>query len=77
MSYPKPLSTKSLIRRYNDAGITENQVRFLKKFFTASANLYGAITAEEAWVVYRELSSKMATEPLRKREMYDALGVLR
>jgi len=77
MSYPKPLSEKSLIRRYNDAGITENQVSFLKKFFAASANLYGAITAEEAWNVYSELSSKTETVPLRKREMYDALGILR
>ncbi len=77
MSYPKPLSEKSVNRLYNEAGITEKQIVFLRSFFTACANLYGVIVAEEAWDVYRELSSKTETVRLHRKDMYAALGVLR
>jgi len=77
MSYPKPLSEKSISRLYNEAGITEKQIVFLRRFFTACANLYGVIMAEDAWDVYRELSSKTETVRLHRKDMYAALGVLR
>ena len=77
MPYPKPLSEKSLKRLYSEAGISEEQASFLRDFFTACANLYGAIMAEDAWDVYRELSSKTETVFMHRRDMYAALGVLR
>lgn len=77
MSYPKPLSEKSLCRLYAEAGLNEGQIRFLHDFFAACANLYGVITAEDAWDVYRELSTKAETPKLHRRDMYAALGILR
>jgi len=77
MPYPKPLTKKTLTRQYNEAGITEEQVCFLKDFFTACANLYGVIVAQEAWDVYRELSTKTETVLIHRKDMYAALGILR
>lgn len=77
MSYPKPLSEKNIYHLYNEAHITEKQAVFLRSFFTACANLYGVIMAEDAWDVYRELSTKTETVRLRRKDMYAALGVLR
>lgn len=77
MSYPKPLTERSLSKRYSEAGITEKQIHFLKDFFTAATNLYGVFTAKEAWDVYKELSEKTDVVSLRKKDMYTALGILR
>ncbi len=77
MSYPKPLSEKSLARLYEEAGLKEEQIAFLRTFFSACANLYGVIPSEDAWDVYRELSTKAETVLLHRRELYQALGILR
>ncbi len=77
MPYPKPLSEKSIARLYGEAGLEEKQIEFLRTFFSACANLYGAILAVDAWDVYRELSAKTVTVPLRRRDMYVALGIMR
>lgn len=47
MSYPKPLSEKSLRRLYGECGLSDQKVIFLRTFFEACANLYGVIVAEE------------------------------
>ena len=77
MSYPKPLSEKGLNRLYTEARLNEKSIRFLHDFFAACANLYGVIPAEEAWGVYRELSSKTETPRLHRKDIYAALGILR
>lgn len=77
MSYPKPLSEKSLLKRYADAGISEEKAGFLRDFFAACTNLYGAFHAFEAWEVYKELSCKTKTPALHRKDMYAALGILR
>lgn len=77
MPYPKPLSEKSIARLYAEAGLQEEQIAFLHTFCLACANLYGVISAEEAWDVYRELSAKTQTVRLHRRELYAALGILR
>lgn len=77
MPYPKPLSPKSIDRLYLEINLNDNQVRFIRSFVTACANLYGAIFAEDAWKVYLELSKKTETVRLHRRDMYAALGVLR
>lgn len=77
MSYPKPLSEKGISRQYIATGLTGEQIGFLRRFFAACTNLYGVFMAEEAWDVYKELSSKTVTVPLHRKDMYAALSVLR
>ncbi len=77
MLYPKPLSPKSLARLYAEAGLKEEQIDFLHTFFSACANLYGVVFAEDAWSVYRELSSKTETPHILRRNMYAALEIMR
>ena len=58
MSYPKPLSEKSLKRLYTQAGLSTEACDFLHSLFAACANLYGAIALRDVWSVYRELKSE-------------------
>ena len=58
MSYPKPLSEKSLKRLYTQAGLSTEAYDFLHSLFAACANLYGAIALRDVWSVYRELKSE-------------------
>ena len=57
MSYPKPLSEKSLERLYIQAGLSTEACDFLHSLFAACANLYGAIALRDVWSVYQELKS--------------------
>lgn len=77
MSYPKPLSEKGLRRLYNESGLSERKISFLRAFFSACSNLYGAFFAEEAWDIYGELSSKAPVVKLQRKELYKALGIFR
>ena len=77
MSYPKPLSEKALRRLYGESGLSERKISFLRTFFSACANLYGAFFAEEAWDIYGELSSKAPVVKLQRKELYKALGFFR
>lgn len=43
MSYPKPLSEKTIENPYKELGLSDTQYNFLDKLFKAAANLYGAI----------------------------------
>ena len=58
MSYPKPLSEKSLKRLYTQTGLSAEACDFLHSLFAACANLYGAIALRDVWSVYRELKSE-------------------
>lgn len=57
MSYPKPLSEKSLNRLYMQAGLSTETCAFLHSLFAACANLYGTIALSDVWSVYQELKS--------------------
>ena len=57
MSYPKPLSEKSLNRLYMQAGLSTETCAFLHSLFAACANLYGTIALRDVWSVYQELNS--------------------
>ena len=58
MSYPKPLSEKSLKRLYTQTGLSTEAYDFLHSLFAACANLYGAIALRDVWSVYQELKSE-------------------
>ena len=49
MSYPKPLSQKTLNKLYEKAGFSVEVQDYLHKLFTACVNLYGVITVKEIW----------------------------
>ena len=57
MSYPKPLSEKSLEKLYLKSGLSDEDRSFLHKTFSACANLYGAIDLRSLWTIYRELEN--------------------
>ena len=69
MSYPKPLSEKTLQKMYVTAGIDEKMSEFLHTFFAAAANLYGAVTMRDLWQVYREQSRKEDWPVVKKKDV--------
>ena len=67
MSYPKPLSEKSLKRLYTQTGLSTEAYDFLHSLFAACANLYGAIALRDVWSVYRELKRSAPYSPTGSR----------
>jgi hypothetical protein len=49
MTYPKPLSEKSLRKLYAEAGITDIESEFLHALFQSCANLYGVISVQDIY----------------------------
>lgn len=74
MSYPKPLSEKSLKRCYQEAGLSDEDVVFLHAFFAACANLYGAISMRSVWDVYRQLKD---APKLRRKDLLFFSSIVR
>lgn len=56
MSYPKPLSEKTIERLYREAGIGQEMRTYLHTLFAACANLYGALPLRAVWSLYQEIS---------------------
>lgn len=52
MSYPKPLSEKTLHKMYVEADLNDEQSSFLHAFFLGAANLYGFISLSDLWDIY-------------------------
>ena len=75
MSYPKPLSEKSLKRLYTQAGLSAEACDFLHSLFAACANLYGAIALRDVWSVYRELNS--AAPRIRRQDLIAFSAIVR
>lgn len=74
MSYPKPLSEKSLKRCYQKAGLSDEDVAFLHAFFAACANLYSAISMRSVWDVYRQLKD---APKLRRKDLLSFSSIVR
>ena len=47
MAYPKPLSQKTLDKMYQESGLTEEKIDFLRNLFDSAAALYGIITLDD------------------------------
>ena len=75
MSYPKPLSEKSLERLYTQAGLSTEVCDFLHSLFAACANLYGAIALRDMWSIYRELNS--AAPRIRRQDLVAFSAIVR
>ena len=50
----KPLSQKTLAKKYTELGLPKDKTDLLHDYFLACANLYGVISVREAWEVFRE-----------------------
>lgn len=58
MSYPKPLSEKSIAIMYKKINLSSKKIEFLHDFYEACSNLYACIPLCDAWEVYKELANK-------------------
>lgn len=66
MAYPKPLSRKTLEKKYQ---FFEQETReFLRRFFTAASNLYGVVSLEDLFAVYVQLMKKRKEAGLNDKE---------
>ena len=74
MSYPKPLSEKSLEKLYKESGLTNEARSYLHRFFAACANLYGAIDLRHAWQIYGELKD---APKLRRKDLLTFTSIVR
>ena len=50
----KPLSPKTLEKKYAELGLSQDKIDLLHDYFLCFSNLYGVISIEEAWNVFRE-----------------------
>ncbi|MEE3421034.1 MAG: hypothetical protein VZR02_08065 [Lachnospiraceae bacterium] len=77
MQYPKPLSRKTMIKRFEEIGLDEEETRFLHEFCLAASHLYGAVNAKNLWRVYEKLSRKKEVVPLTQDNLNDGLELMR
>ncbi len=77
MSYPKPLSEKSIARMYADSKLSEEKISFLRNFFDSCASLYGSIFLNDMWEVYKELSEKIAVVKIQKKDIFEFSSIVR
>lgn len=49
----KPLSEKTLKRKYDETGLSQEKIDLLHKYFNCFSNLYGCILLKDAWEVFR------------------------
>ena len=49
----KPLSPKTLAKKYAELGLSQDKIDLLHDYFLCFSNLYGVISVEEAWNVFR------------------------
>ena len=67
MTYPKPLSQKSLDRMYAQAGIDAEMSEYLHKLFASCANLYGAIYIRDVWEFFH--NTEGFPQKLRRKDL--------
>lgn len=75
MSYPKPLSQKTLNKLYEKAGFSVEVQDYLHKLFTACVNLYGVITVKEIWDLYKRIDT--GSLRLRLRDFIEFSAIAR
>ena len=77
MAYPKPLSEKTIKRLYDESGLSEETILFLRKMFEAAANLYGAISLSDLWEIYKEYSANMEAVKIQKKDIFAFSSIAR
>lgn len=77
MAYPKPLTKKTIERKYKEAGLTEAKISFIRTFFAACVNLYGSIQVCHAWEVYKEFALNVRCVKLQRKDLLNAAAIMR
>jgi len=77
MTYPKPLSPRTIARKYSESGMTGDQIDFLHEFFLAAARLYGVTRVGDLWVIYKELGRHQKVVEVRRRDMLTFSAIAR
>lgn len=70
----KPLSEKTLRKKYAELGIRADKLELLKKYFLCFSNLYGVITLGEAWEIFGYYEGKKF---IGKKAFFDFTEILR
>jgi len=68
----KPLSQKSLEKKYKELGLPQQKVDLLHQYFLCFSNLYGAISVGDAWTIFREYEG---LGYVKKKEFYAFSGI--
>ena len=74
MSYPKPLSEKSLEKLYEQSGFSIDARAFLHSLFSACANLYGAIPLRHVWTLFQHVKE---APKLRRKDLLAFSSIVR
>jgi len=74
MSYPKPLSEKSIEKLYEQSGLSIEARDLLHRFFAACVNLYGAIAMRDVWQIYQGLKN---VPKLRRKDLLNFASIVR
>ena len=69
----KPLSEKTLRKKYDSLGLPEEATDLLHKYFLCFSNLYGMISVREAWELFREYEGLGL---VHKSEFYEFSGIV-
>ncbi len=77
MAYPKPLSSRTIQKMLEEAQIDNKKADFLYELYHCASNLYGIITLEELWNVYKALKSKNRYPSIKKKELIAFSDIVR
>lgn len=69
----KPLSPKTLEKKYAELGLSQDRIDLLHDYFLCFSNLYGVISVGEAWNVFRDYEG---TRLLHKKDFVAFSGVV-
>ena len=75
--YPKPLSEKSLHKKYAELNFSDEKISFLKQFILACTNLYGCISIRDIWEVYKELAEITSVPKIKRTDIIQISEILR
>ena len=76
MSYPKPLSQKTLDKMYKESNLSEEKIVFLRKLFDSASALYGIIPLCDLWEVYKEYSQKAEAVKIHRKDILSTMKSL-
>ena len=77
MSYPKPLSQKTLDKMYKESNLSEEKIVFLRKLFDSASALYGIIPLCDLWEVYKEYSQKAEAVKIHRKDILSFSSIAR